>query len=90
MCQVATMKEWNQRFVFYARAHGLSPVEMLEVDKVRYPGGKMAGFIGWSLGMLGKFYDYNGIVGGELRSRGLMALQGGQARYSKFLEEQTR
>lgn len=38
---------WNRRFVAYATAHRETPDAMLEADEVRFPGGRMAGFITW-------------------------------------------
>lgn len=36
---------WNPRYVAYAYPH--DPAEQLEVDRKRYPGGLMAGYINW-------------------------------------------
>lgn len=40
-------REWNPRFVCYARAHNQTPAGMLDLDEQRWPGGKMVGFITW-------------------------------------------
>ncbi len=41
------MKNWNERFVYYALFNGNSPEKQLEIDKEEYPGGSMCGFISW-------------------------------------------
>jgi len=41
------VKEWNPRYLAYAAAHGRDPDAMLAHDVVRWPGGKMVGFICW-------------------------------------------
>jgi hypothetical protein len=38
---------WNPRYVAYARASGKHPSQMLSLDRKRYPGGRMSGFIRW-------------------------------------------
>ena|SRR3990167_9693146 len=38
---------WQPRYLAYARAHGLSPEEMLAQDREAWPGGLMAGYITW-------------------------------------------
>ena len=40
-------RSFQARYVAYARAHGCSCEEMLAADRVRWPGGKMAGFMLW-------------------------------------------
>lgn len=40
-------REWNPRYVLYAAAHGQTPEAMLAADRVRYPGGRMAGYMIW-------------------------------------------
>jgi hypothetical protein len=37
----------NPRYICYARAHGRDPEAMLQHDTDAWPGGCMAGFIGW-------------------------------------------
>lgn len=38
---------WSPRFFEYCRAHGKTPEEMLAADDLRFPGGKMCGFMLW-------------------------------------------
>ena len=40
-------KSWNPRYAAYAKAHGRAPEDMLEHDKERWVGGRMAGYIVW-------------------------------------------
>lgn len=47
---------WSPRYVNYARVHGRTPDEMLDADRVRFPGGRMAGFISWSRARMRAFY----------------------------------
>ena len=39
--------KWNPRYESYAKAHGETPSSMMEADTVKWPGGKMCGFILW-------------------------------------------
>lgn len=53
-------KEWNSRYLAYCKAHGeQDPEVMLQKDRVRWPGGYMAGYIIWNSNMLRKFLEYN-------------------------------
>ena len=40
--------EVNPRYLEYCKTEGLTPEEMMKKDEKRYPGGKMAGFLGWA------------------------------------------
>lgn len=42
-----TAKEWNPRYVAYAKAHDMTPEAMLAYDDVMWPGGLMCGFLVW-------------------------------------------
>ena len=41
------MKDWNPKYVAYAKAHGKTPDEMMAHDEAAWPGGVMCGFILW-------------------------------------------
>jgi hypothetical protein len=51
---------WNPRYVAYARAHGNTPEHQSALDRERFPGGRMAGFMAW----LGE--QYRAFTGTEL------------------------
>jgi len=55
-----TDRVWSFRYNEYARAHRCSPERMLERDRARYPGGKMAGYMLWVGARLQAFADLNG------------------------------
>lgn len=40
-------KEWNPRYVAYARSHGHGPEQMLAADRKAHPGACMMEFIFW-------------------------------------------
>lgn len=40
-------KQYQSRYVAYATAHDVQPVEMIARDRVEWPGGAMAGYILW-------------------------------------------
>lgn len=37
----------NERYAAYATAHGETPEDMIKVDKVRWPGAMMCGYVLW-------------------------------------------
>ncbi|MDE1139543.1 MAG: hypothetical protein PW999_07780 [Paraburkholderia tropica] len=39
---------WNPRYLAYCYAHGSTPEAMRESDRVKFPGGKFAGFMCWN------------------------------------------
>ena len=39
---------YQPRYLAYCAAHGMTPDEMMAHDRIRFPGGKMAGFLIWS------------------------------------------
>jgi len=61
-------KPWNTRYLEYARAHERTPERMLEWDRERFPGGKMAGFILW---MSGRWQDWAKSVGRKYDGGGM-------------------
>lgn len=40
-------EKFTARYTAYATAHGNTPEQQLTADRVRWPGGHMAGFIVW-------------------------------------------
>jgi hypothetical protein len=48
--------EANPRYAAYARAHGMTPAEMLEHDRQAWPGGCMCGFVLWMAEQKKKFH----------------------------------
>lgn len=41
-------ERWTERYLAYCRGHGVEdPREMLRIDALRFPGGRMAGFLTW-------------------------------------------
>ena len=72
--------EWNPRYVAYAKINGKTPEEMLEVDTVAFPGGKMCGFTLWIQANIRKFKEISpdSFFYGKLHN---------QYAFTKFLEE---
>ena len=38
---------WNSRYVKYSQAHGRTPEQQMEQDRIDWPGGCMCGFVLW-------------------------------------------
>ena len=72
---------WNPRYLAYCRAHGAeTPEQMVERDRIRWPGGINAGFLSWHGGMLASWFRESGdSATGPLD----------HARYDAWLERQT-
>lgn len=51
---------WNPRYVAYATAHGHSPQDMLAVDRARFPGGHMTGYVVWIDGQWREWRELHG------------------------------
>jgi hypothetical protein len=56
---------WNPRYVAYARAHGNTPEHQSALDRERFPGGRMAGFLVW-LGEQHRAYTSAGLHVGSV------------------------
>jgi len=41
-------REWNPRYVAYAASYGRTPEAQMEVDRIEWPGGRLAGFLTWN------------------------------------------
>ena len=55
-------KDWNPRYLAYARAQGEpDPEKMLEKDRERWPGGVMCGFSLWIQGKWQEWYTLIGV-----------------------------
>jgi hypothetical protein len=44
---MTAQSEWNPRYFAYATDHGNTPEKQREVDRERWPGGSMCGFMFW-------------------------------------------
>ncbi|WP_156612446.1 hypothetical protein [Paramagnetospirillum marisnigri] len=42
------IEKYQPRYLAYCAEHGMTPEEMMAHDLIRFPGGKMAGFLIWS------------------------------------------
>ena len=72
--------DWNPRYANYARVHGNSPEEQILLDRAKWPGGAMAGFILWNRSRLQEYSKINpdAFMHGGLRDH---------AAYDKWLDE---
>ena len=48
---------YQKRYLAYAKANGLTPENMLEFDRSKYPGGCMTGYICWVQEKIKAFKD---------------------------------
>ena len=55
--------EWNPRYICYCFAHGNTPQQQYSVDRKRWPGGMMCGFILWNEEMISLFSRMHGKEG---------------------------
>jgi len=65
--EAVSREDWNPWYLCYCRDHGNTPEQMLEQDRETYPGGKMAGFIIWSLRKRSEFFGQHPELAGEKR-----------------------
>jgi len=77
------MKEWNPRFVCYARSNGKTPEEMIEHDREEYAGGCMLGFVLWNTQKWREFIALTGIDS-------YYKSQEDHDNYDKWLEKETQ
>lgn len=81
--------EWNWRYLAYCQAHGRAPEMQLAADAIRWPGGKMAGFMLW---IQAQWIAYAARRGLPRYSINLMTDQKGYDRFLaaqvKYLQEQ--
>lgn len=59
--QAIELKEWNHRYVCYAKANGKSPDEMLAFDKERHPSACMCEYTIWNSAKWSEWRKLNGI-----------------------------
>lgn len=43
----APVDRWQPRYLAYCKSRGLSPQRVLDLDRMRWPGGCMAGYLLW-------------------------------------------
>ncbi len=55
------MKQWNPRYVAYAKAHGRTPEEMSAHDEEAWPGGRACGFILWMSAQWSRWHAERGL-----------------------------
>lgn len=63
-----TERQWNPRYVAYAKAHDRTSEAMLEHDTIAWPGGKMAGFLLWMNDRWQEWYEARGLNGSPASS----------------------
>lgn len=51
----------NPRFVEYARCQGTTPDEQIAKDRIKWPGGSMAGFVIWNMYRIRDFIKETGV-----------------------------
>lgn len=53
---------YQPRFIAYATAHGRTPDEQIEQDRIDWPGGVMCGFILWMSDKWNEWRKLNGLA----------------------------
>lgn len=77
-----TSKLYTKRYTLYAAYHGLSPDDMMEYDKLQWPGGCMIGFSQWIAEMKKEFLADNP----DICQCGRCAITCNQDRFDDWLE----
>ena len=60
-------RHYQEYYVAYAAAHGRGPVEQMEADRERWPGGPMAGFLAW---MGERWREFHAAIGCDCGNQG--------------------
>lgn len=67
---------YQERYVAYAKAHGMTPDEMMEYDRIRCHGGVMCEYIIWICNKLAEYREINqsAFIGSGLRCHDVFAI----------------